>query len=233
MCGIAGCLALALEADPDQAWLTRALDRISHRGPDDDGVYTDSDVALGFRRLSIIDLSQAGHQPMRSADGRFWMVFNGEIYNYVEHGRRTAGAGGHAAVQRRLRGAARDLRPGGQGRGAPAPRHVRASPSGTPGPANCSAPGTRSASSPSTTASTAGPARSPAARPTALPAARLPRASRPARAAAGMRHRRQPASRPRRSRLTLREPWMTGSPPPRRRPGGQAGTRPEGLMGLA
>src|SRR5436190_22863317 len=84
MCGIAGCLALALEADPDQAWLTEALDRIHHRGPDDDGVYTDADVALGFRRLSILDLSLAGHQPMRSADGRFWMLFNGEIYNYVE-----------------------------------------------------------------------------------------------------------------------------------------------------
>src|SRR5215831_14667197 len=86
MCGIAGCLALALEAEPDQAWLTRALDRICHRGPDDDGVYADLDVALGFRRLSILDLSLAGHQPMRSADGRFWMVFNGEIYNYVELG---------------------------------------------------------------------------------------------------------------------------------------------------
>ena len=84
MCGIAGCLALGLETGPDQAWLTRALDRIHHRGPDDDGVYTDADVALGFRRLSILDLSQAGHQPMRSADGRFWMLFNGEIYNYVE-----------------------------------------------------------------------------------------------------------------------------------------------------
>src|SRR5215831_6308021 len=84
MCGIAGCLALAFEADPDQAWLTRALDRISHRGPDDDGVYTDPDVALGFRRLSILDLSLAGHQPMRSADGRYWILFNGEIYNYVE-----------------------------------------------------------------------------------------------------------------------------------------------------
>src|SRR5207237_303255 len=86
MCGIAGCLALALEADPDQAWLTEALDRIHHRGPDDDGVYTDPDVALGFRRLSILDLSLAGHQPMKSADGRFWMIFNGEIYNYVEMG---------------------------------------------------------------------------------------------------------------------------------------------------
>jgi asparagine synthase (glutamine-hydrolysing) len=86
MCGIAGCLALALEADPDQAWLTGALDQICHRGPDDDGVYADPDVALGFRRLSILDLSLAGHQPMRSADGRFWMLFNGEIYNYVELG---------------------------------------------------------------------------------------------------------------------------------------------------
>src|SRR5215831_1705023 len=86
MCGIAGCLALALEADPDQAWLTRALDRVCHRGPDDDGVYADLDMALGFRRLSILDLSLAGHQPMRSADGRFWMLFNGEIYNYVELG---------------------------------------------------------------------------------------------------------------------------------------------------
>src|SRR6266516_6818988 len=86
MCGIAGCLALALEADPDRAWLGRALDRIHHRGPDDDGAYTDPDVALGFRRLSILDLSLAGHQPMKSADGRFWMIFNGEIYNYVEMG---------------------------------------------------------------------------------------------------------------------------------------------------
>ena len=86
MCGIAGCLALALEADPDQAWLAGALDRISHRGPDDDGVYTDPDVALGFRRLSILDLSLAGHQPMKSADGRYWMIFNGEIYNYLELG---------------------------------------------------------------------------------------------------------------------------------------------------
>jgi asparagine synthase (glutamine-hydrolysing) len=86
MCGIAGCLALAVEADPDQNWVAGALECISHRGPDDDGMYTDPDVALGFRRLAIIDLSLAGHQPMRSADGRYWMVFNGEIYNYVELG---------------------------------------------------------------------------------------------------------------------------------------------------
>src|SRR5215469_8838418 len=86
MCGIAGCLALAPEADPDPNWVAGALECISHRGPDDDGMYTDKDVSLGFRRLAIIDLSLAGHQPMRSADGRYWMVFNGEIYNYVELG---------------------------------------------------------------------------------------------------------------------------------------------------
>src|SRR6516162_3287916 len=86
MCGIVGCLALALEAEPDSSWVATATERISHRGPDDEGFYTDSDVALGYKRLAIIDLSQAGHQPMRSADGRYWMVFNGEIYNYVELG---------------------------------------------------------------------------------------------------------------------------------------------------
>jgi len=84
MCGIAGCLALALEADPDHPWVKTATGRMAHRGPDDDGFYSDPDVALGFQRLAIIDLSPGGHQPMRSADGRFWMVFNGEIYNYLE-----------------------------------------------------------------------------------------------------------------------------------------------------
>ena len=86
MCGIVGCLALALEADPDQDWVHAATERITHRGPDDEGFYSDPDVALGFRRLAIIDLSPGGHQPMRSADGRYWMVYNGEIYNYVELG---------------------------------------------------------------------------------------------------------------------------------------------------
>ena len=86
MCGIVGCLALALEAEPDSSWVATATERISHRGPDDEGFYSDNNVALGYKRLAIIDLSQAGHQPMRSADGRYWMVFNGEIYNYVELG---------------------------------------------------------------------------------------------------------------------------------------------------
>ena len=86
MCGIVGCLALAIDADPDQAWVASATQRIAHRGPDDEGFYSDHDVALGYKRLAIIDLSQGGHQPMRSANGRYWMVFNGEIYNYVELG---------------------------------------------------------------------------------------------------------------------------------------------------
>lgn len=59
---------------------------ISYRGPDDDGVWSEpsAGLSLGFRRLSIIDLSAAGHQPMPSATGRFTMVFNGEVYNYPE-----------------------------------------------------------------------------------------------------------------------------------------------------
>jgi asparagine synthase (glutamine-hydrolysing) len=57
---------------------------IYHRGPDDSGIYTDGNVGLGFRRLAIIDLSPAGHQPMTNEDGSVWIVFNGEIYNYQE-----------------------------------------------------------------------------------------------------------------------------------------------------
>jgi asparagine synthase (glutamine-hydrolysing) len=65
--------------------LGEAVRRLNHRGPDDRGVwFNDAGVALGFARLSIVDLSPSGHQPMRSADGRFVIVFNGEIYNYGE-----------------------------------------------------------------------------------------------------------------------------------------------------
>jgi asparagine synthase (glutamine-hydrolysing) len=93
MCGIAGCLALALEETPDKTWVSGATERITHRGPDDEGFYADPDVALGYKRLAIIDLSPGGHQPMRSADGRYWMVYNGEIYNYVELGAELAQQG--------------------------------------------------------------------------------------------------------------------------------------------
>lgn len=86
MCGLAGFLnAGVLPAHFDQ--IARGMsDRITHRGPDDSGVWTDAEsgVALAHRRLSILDLSPAGHQPMHSASERFVLVFNGEIYNHHE-----------------------------------------------------------------------------------------------------------------------------------------------------
>ena len=63
------------------ASMTAAL---THRGPDDEGSFVCGNTALGFRRLSILDLEKSGHQPMQSADGRYVIVFNGEIYNYLE-----------------------------------------------------------------------------------------------------------------------------------------------------
>jgi asparagine synthase (glutamine-hydrolysing) len=86
MCGIAGCLALASGEEPDPEWVRIATARIGHRGPDDDGFYADPDIVLGFKRLAVIDLTAGGHQPTRSANGRYYMVFNGEIYNYVTLG---------------------------------------------------------------------------------------------------------------------------------------------------
>jgi asparagine synthase (glutamine-hydrolysing) len=88
MCGIAGFLDP--RADLDVATATRRAevmaDTLRHRGPDDAGAWTDvrAGVALSHRRLAIIDLSPAGHQPMTSASGRFIIVFNGEIYNHLE-----------------------------------------------------------------------------------------------------------------------------------------------------
>jgi asparagine synthase (glutamine-hydrolysing) len=83
MCGISGIINLdnkPVMAD-DLGLMIKA---IKHRGPDDDGIFVDANVGLGFVRLSIIDLSSAGHQPMLSDDGRFVIVFNGEIFNYLE-----------------------------------------------------------------------------------------------------------------------------------------------------
>lgn len=85
MCGLAGVFARG-------RWSTEELQRIAlrmsreivHRGPDDDGVWVDASagIALGFRRLAIVDLSAQGHQPMRSASGRYIIIFNGEVYNH-------------------------------------------------------------------------------------------------------------------------------------------------------
>jgi asparagine synthase (glutamine-hydrolysing) len=69
---------------PDPGTLQMMLEAIEHRGPDDSGIHLQGPVAFGFRRLSILDLSSAGHQPMQAADGKVTIVFNGEIYNYLE-----------------------------------------------------------------------------------------------------------------------------------------------------
>ena len=86
MCGFAGFIdAGARVADPAAA-LRAMASALVHRGPDDEGATFDEPtrVGLAFRRLSILDLSPAGHQPMESADGRFEIAFNGEVYNHAE-----------------------------------------------------------------------------------------------------------------------------------------------------
>ncbi len=82
MCGIIGFVNL--EQRPASEQIARAMnDAITHRGPDDEGFYFRDNMALGMRRLSIIDLA-GGHQPISNEDGTIWVVFNGEIYNYRE-----------------------------------------------------------------------------------------------------------------------------------------------------
>ena len=88
MCGIAGFVDTSRSTAADQMVrdVARMTAKLAHRGPDDCGVWTDvrSGVAMGHRRLSVIDLSPDGHQPMRSTSGRYVVTFNGEIYNFRE-----------------------------------------------------------------------------------------------------------------------------------------------------
>ncbi|HNJ74160.1 MAG TPA: asparagine synthase (glutamine-hydrolyzing), partial [Pseudomonadales bacterium] len=83
MCGIAGIVDLTDRREPDRALLERMNQSQFHRGPDEGGYHLEAGVGLAHRRLSIIDLS-AGQQPMHSADGERVVVFNGEIYNFIE-----------------------------------------------------------------------------------------------------------------------------------------------------
>ncbi len=86
MCGIAGLYALTPRADLP-AIVTRMTDAIAHRGPDGSGIWQDAEhpgIVLGHRRLAILDLSPLGAQPMESHSGRYWCVYNGEIYNYQD-----------------------------------------------------------------------------------------------------------------------------------------------------
>ena len=88
MCGLTGFLNSSRNETSEQmlAVVGRMADTLHHRGPDDTGTWCDADtgIALGFKRLSIVDLSQAGHQPMTSSCGRYVIVYNGEVYNHAE-----------------------------------------------------------------------------------------------------------------------------------------------------
>src|SRR3954454_18830296 len=97
MCGIAGFVESRASTSPftldeSRALVHRMCDVIRHRGPDDEGTWVAEGVALGMRRLSIIDLS-TGHQPIHNEDHTVWIVFNGEIYNFRELRRELEGAG--------------------------------------------------------------------------------------------------------------------------------------------
>lgn len=90
MCGIIGLIHKNILEDSFGRKLTRlelsdeVINRLGHRGPDGTGAYSDEYIQFGHARLSIIDLTEAGHQPMKSADGRYIVTYNGEIYNHLE-----------------------------------------------------------------------------------------------------------------------------------------------------
>lgn len=84
MCGFSGFFDQHLSVDQSQSILGNMLHAILHRGPDDEGIWYERGIYLGHRRLSILDLSAAGHQPMQSVSGRYVIAFNGEIYNFQQ-----------------------------------------------------------------------------------------------------------------------------------------------------
>src|ERR1051325_8056095 len=94
MCGICGiAVPDELNRRVDQSQLIRMRDLVTHRGPDDAGIFLDGGVGLGHRRLSIVDLG-GGHQPMSNEDERIWITYNGEVYNH-RNVRATLEARGH------------------------------------------------------------------------------------------------------------------------------------------
>ena len=124
MCGIAGIYDL--RGRPVAASEVRAMNDVNqHRGPDDGGEYVEQALGLANRRLSIIDLSPAGHQPMANEDGSLVLVYNGELYNFRELAPRARGARPPIPLADRHRG--RPPRLPGVGAGLPEPlqRDVR------------------------------------------------------------------------------------------------------------
>ena len=87
MCGIAGIFSqelINIEYSKKEEIISKMVASIKHRGPDDDDIWISDCIALGHSRLSILDLSKNGNQPMHSRSGRFKIVFNGEIYNHQD-----------------------------------------------------------------------------------------------------------------------------------------------------
>lgn len=99
MCGLSGFLDLSCQKGPGdlESIICGMVNTLAHRGPDDQGVWVDPEagIALGHRRLSIIDLSPEGHQPMAASSGRYIIIFNGEIYNFKELRRELGALGEH------------------------------------------------------------------------------------------------------------------------------------------
>ena len=83
MCGICGILTQGTDAPIEKSLIHAMNQTLTYRGPDDYGIYLAPGIALGSRRLSILDLSEHGHMPMSGANGRYQMVYNGEVYNYL------------------------------------------------------------------------------------------------------------------------------------------------------
>jgi len=84
MCGITGIFEYKDSHPVSEQLLKKMTDSLAHRGPDAEGIYTSGSIGLGHRRLSILDLSEQGNQPMKILDGRMVITYNGEIYNFKE-----------------------------------------------------------------------------------------------------------------------------------------------------
>jgi asparagine synthase (glutamine-hydrolysing) len=93
VCGISGIVAFTEKGKAKLPLITEATECLRMRGPDKQGIFTDNKIALGHRRLSIIDTSDAGSQPMQDESGRYTIIFNGEFFNYKEHRRRLLSQG--------------------------------------------------------------------------------------------------------------------------------------------